>query len=69
MSTVKKELFGSKDGRDVYLYTLDNGSGTRVSVMTLGATICNIWVNDKNGVAADVVTGYDKAEDYVSASG
>lgn len=69
MSNVKKELFGSKDGKDIYLYTLENGSGTSVSVMTLGATIRNIWLKDKNGVTADVITGYDRAEDYPVAGG
>ncbi len=60
-----RELFGTtKDGQEVYLYTLENKSGMKAQVMSFGAILVRLFVPDKNGVAADITLGYDKLEDY-----
>jgi len=62
---VEKSLFGKGvQGQDVYLYTLSNSKGMKVTVSTMGGIIVNVFVPDKSGNVADVVLGYDKAEDY-----
>lgn len=62
---MKKALFGTtKCGREVYLYSLENGNGMKAEVMNFGAILVNLFVPDKNGKAEDVVLGYDKLEDY-----
>lgn len=67
---ITKELFGTlPDGKEVYAYTLSNGSITSARIIDLGATIVNIWVEDKNGQKADVVCGFDAVEGYWSAGG
>ena len=61
----EKSLFGTtKDGRDIYLYTLKNKKGMKAQVMNFGAILVRLYVPDKKGKVQDVVLGYDKLEDY-----
>lgn len=53
------------DKGEVKLYTLSNSKGMKVSVSNLGAALVKVIVPDKNGKEADVVLGFDKAEDYL----
>lgn len=62
---MKKELFGkTKDGKEAYLYTLENKKGMKVQITDFGATVVTLYVPDKEGKAADVTLGYDRLEDY-----
>lgn len=62
---VEKSVFGkSPDGQEVMLYTLKNSKGMQAGLTNLGAIIVKLVVPDKEGNAADVVLGFDKAEDY-----
>ncbi len=54
------------DGSAVDVYTLKNKNGVTVKVMTLGATIVELLAPDKSGKFANVVLGFDKADDYFS---
>lgn len=61
----EKKLFGTtKDGEDIYLYTLENKNGMKAVVMNYGANLVQLWVPDKNGKTDDVVLGMDRLEDY-----
>lgn len=63
--SVEKKVFGkSPEGQDIYLYTISNSHGMKASVTNLGAVLVSLMVPDKDGNAADVVLGFDKAEDY-----
>ena len=62
MTKVTTRPFGSWEGRDVTLYTLDNGE-TSASVMSLGATLQSICTKDKDGNTVDVLLGYDTPQD------
>lgn len=62
---MKKELFGKVNGREVYLYTLENSHGMKVTVSSFGALIIRIWAPDHNGNFADVALGYDRLEQYL----
>lgn len=67
---VKKQSFGRlQDGREVYTYTLDNGSGVIPVISDFGGTVVKLFVNDKNGVPVDVVCGFDSVDGYLMASG
>ncbi len=52
------------DGREAFLYTITAGSLT-AKISDLGATLVQLWVPDPSGNLADVVLGYDCAEDYI----
>lgn len=62
---VSKEKFGTtKDGREVYRYTIENGNGMQAKVTNFGAILVNLLVPDKNGKLDDVVLGFDSVEGY-----
>ena len=58
--SVVKELFGqTRDGKDIYAYTITNKNNMSICVMTYGAILKNVFVPDKKGKIDDVVLGYD----------
>jgi aldose 1-epimerase len=65
MLSITKELFGTTDGKAVYLYTMTNGPGMVVKIMTYGGTIQQILVPDRHGQLTNVVLGFATLDDYV----
>ncbi len=63
MSVIKSSFGKTKDGREISLYTIDNGR-IKVSVTDLGANVVKLCVPDKEGRVKDIVHGFDKGEDY-----
>ena len=62
---MKKELFGTTgEGREIFLYTLENKNGMKAQMIDYGAILVNLLVPDKDGKVQDVTLGYDKLEDY-----
>ena len=62
---ITKELWGKgPDGKEIFLYTLQNESGAFVRLSSVGAGIVGIAVPDKDGKLADVVLGYPEAASY-----
>ena len=62
---IVKNSFGTTaDGRAVDCYTIRNSSETAVDIITYGATVNSIYVADKNGVFADVLSGFDTVEGH-----
>lgn len=62
---MKKEPFGqTKFGKIAYTYTFENEKGMRLTVSDLGATLLNLWVNDREGNRQDVVLGFDTLAAY-----
>lgn len=61
----EKKLFGiTQDGKEIYLYTLENNNGMKAVVMNYGANLVQLFVPNKNGKLEDIVLGYDKLEAY-----
>jgi aldose 1-epimerase len=56
---VRKEFFGSHDGKEVYLLTLTNSSGNVIRLTNYGAKITWIEVPDRNGKKDNLTFGYD----------
>lgn len=56
----------TKDGTAVEAYTLKNKNGMTARLITLGATLTELHVPDKNGKTADVVLGFDDVAGYQS---
>ncbi len=54
----------TKNAEAVECYTLQNKKGSRVSVLSRGATVQSILVPDRDGVLTDVVLGYDTLREY-----
>lgn len=59
--SVTKSLFGkTRDGQEVYSYSIENKNGMKAVVMTFGAILKNLYVPDAKGKCDDIVLGYDK---------
>lgn len=62
---VVRELFGkTKDGTEVFLYSLANSNGMKAVLTDLGARLVRLYVPDKNGNLRDVVLGNDTVQAY-----
>lgn len=67
---IEKRSFGfTPDGREVFTYTLDNGSGVTPVISDFGGTIVKLLVDDKSGNKIDVVCGFDSVDGYLTAYG
>ncbi|OMJ31011.1 galactose mutarotase [Sphingomonas sp. Sph1(2015)] len=54
------------EGGAIETVTLTNKAGLSARVLTYGATLQSVMAPDRDGKLADVLLGYDKAEDYVN---
>ena len=63
---ISKTLWGEAQGKEIFKYRLENGSGAFVELGSVGAAIVSINVPDREGRLADVVLGYPKAESYIA---
>lgn len=63
-----KKAFGyMPDGTQAYLYEISN-AGITVQVTDCGATLVRLLVPDSKGTLADVILGYDSAEQYIAGN-
>lgn len=66
---VQKKPFGNTaDGTPVDIITLRNGKGIEMTVLTYGGIIMSLKTPDRNGVADDIVMGYDTVAGYEANS-
>jgi aldose 1-epimerase len=59
--------WGSIDGEDVFLFTIENQWG-KVSFSEYGAAITELFIKDRSGVLKNVVLGYDNLEGYINGT-
>ena len=64
--SITSEPFGTANGVGVDRYTLDNGKGMVVKILTYGGTVQELWVPDRRGHSANVVLGFPTTADYVA---
>lgn len=69
--SVTKTLYGKTPccGKEVFLYTLDNGNGLSAEIITLGGIVKSLYVETKDGKKVDVVLGRDTLDDYLKNDG
>src|SRR5918995_4703038 len=63
---VVRESFGATAEGPVHRYTLTNGKGMRVRILTYGGIIQTIEVPDRHHHTANVTLGFDNLADYVA---
>lgn len=56
------------DGKQTSLYTIKGGDIT-VQLTNYGARIVSVWAPDRNGIQADIFTGYDSIDKYINNTG
>lgn len=62
--SIQQTSFGMVDGKEVLLFTLDNGK-IQVKITNVGATITSIVTPDREGKMADIVLGFDDPKTYL----
>ncbi len=63
--TVRKEIFGTHQGKEVHLITLTNKAGNVIRVTNWGARLNWIEVPDRNGKKDNITFGYDTFEETI----
>ena len=63
VSLHRREYGHLPDGRVVEEVTLSHG-GLTLSLITLGGIVTTLWAPDRDGVAGNVVRGFDNLDDY-----
>ncbi|WP_050614277.1 aldose epimerase family protein [Bacillus testis] len=63
--SITKVLYGKVNQENIYQYTLANRNGIQVSCINYGCIITRMLIPDRNGVAENIVLGFDDIEDYV----
>jgi aldose 1-epimerase len=66
--SVTSEPFGSTDEGPVQAWTLANGRGARIRILTYGGIIQSVEVPDRRGRFANITLGFDNLDDYVTKS-
>ena len=59
---VKQEIYGTHQGKEVFMFTLTNKHGNIVKITNYGGKINWIEVPDKNGMKENITFGYDTFE-------
>jgi aldose 1-epimerase len=63
---VKQEIYGTTQGKEVYMFTLTNKEGNILKLTNFGAKINWIEVPDKNGNKDNITFGYDTFEGTIT---
>ena len=66
MSIIRTLYDTMPDGTDVYLYTIENVSGTKAGVITKGATLNSLCCADRDGNVEDILAGFDTIEGHLN---
>jgi len=64
MAVTQKNFGKTKDGKEVFLYSIKNANGTEVVLTNLGAILVSVFAKNDKGEVQDVVLGYDTVEGY-----
>lgn len=67
-SITKSDYVTTPEGVKIEKYTLENGNGMKVEVITFGGIIISLTAPDKNGKYEDVVLSYTAPEDYFNGN-
>jgi aldose 1-epimerase len=62
--TMKKDIFGHVDGKEIVLISLKNSAGNTLKLTNFGAAIVWIGVPDRNGKIDNITFGYDSLTGY-----
>lgn len=63
--TIAREPFGRAAGADVSRFTLRSGRGVAARITNYGGIVTSVEAPDRNGVAGDIVLGFDTLDGYL----
>ncbi|HHW71779.1 MAG TPA: galactose mutarotase [Firmicutes bacterium] len=65
---MERQAWGTAYGRQVELFTLDLGAGSKAVLTNFGAALVSLFAPDSRGKVEDVVLGYDSVQGYVNCT-
>ena len=63
--SIEKKLWGNHNGKDCYLFTLENGNMT-AEITNYAGSLVKLIVPDKEGNKGDILLGYDTLDGYIA---
>ncbi len=63
---MKREAYGTVDGRAIEQFTLTNRNGIEVRAINYGGIITSIKTPDRTGAAGDIVLGFEALDAYLA---
>lgn len=67
--SIEKRIFGTtKNGEDVYSYTITNKNSVSATIITYGGTLQSFKLKDKHGSTKDILVGFDTVEGFEERS-
>ena len=64
-SGITKQDWGEFDGKQVYLFTLENNNGSVVTISNYGGTVTSFVTPDKDGKKSSIIIGFDSLHSYL----
>lgn len=65
--SIEKKLWGNHNGKDCYLFTLENGNMT-AEITNYAGSLVKLIVPDKDGNKGDILLGYDTLDSYIAGT-
>lgn len=65
--SIEKKLWGNHNGKDCYLFTLENGNMT-AEITNYAGSLVKLIVPDKDGNKDDILLGYDTLDGYIAGT-
>lgn len=65
--SIEKKLWGNHNGKDCYLFTLENGNMT-AEITNYAGSLVKLIVPDKDGNKGDILLGYDTLDGYIAGT-
>lgn len=63
---ISKTPWGNADGREVFLFKIENQNGKFIEVSNYGATLVSVFVPDHEGRRENVILGFRELQAYVN---
>src|SRR5690554_5445768 len=63
---ISKQKVFKHEGKDVFVFKFENKHGNTAAITNYGGTVMQITVPDKDGNLADVILGFETAEEYLN---
>lgn len=65
MIQISKSVFGTVEGREIYLYEITNPGKMTIRLTNYGGIVTSVVVPDRNGKMEDVVNGFGNLQSYL----
>lgn len=62
---MERKKLGDRQGKEIWLYSWKNAKGSTMTVTNYGATICSLFMPDREGAMTEVLLGFADPMEYI----